>query len=186
MSKSLLPKDVFRQDSVERADLAIVMGSPDPDHLRHRITAGISLFTAGRVPRLLLTGDGREKHPEQKSEAVRMQEIAIKSRVPAGAIITEDTARDVVEIAKECTRLLKTDATLQAVKSVFLVSSAWHLQRMFIVMRRYLPNKISIYCHPSSEGVTGSSWQTTPQGRAIVENELRLIEKLLKTGFSLR
>jgi hypothetical protein len=34
--------------------------------------------------------------------------------------------------------------------------------------------------------VTASNWQTTPQNRAIVENELRLIEKLLKTGFSLR
>jgi hypothetical protein len=57
---------------------------------------------------------------------------------------------------------------------------------MFIVMRRYVPNKVTLYCHAATEGVTASNWQTSPQNRAIVENELRLIEKLLKTGFSLR
>jgi hypothetical protein len=58
--------------------------------------------------------------------------------------------------------------------------------RLFIIMRRYLPNKISMYGHPATEGVTAENWQTTSQNPAIVDNELRLTEKLLKTGFSLR
>ena len=98
----------------------------------------------------------------------------------------EDTSHDAIENAKECARLLKTHSDLQVVKSAFLVSSAWHMLRLFIMMRRYLPNKISLYCHPATEGVTVTNWQTTPQNREIVDNELRLIEKLLKTGFSLR
>ena len=57
---------------------------------------------------------------------------------------------------------------------------------MLIVMKRYVPNKVTLYCHAATEGVTASNWQTSPQNRAIVENELRLIEKLLKTGFSLK
>lgn len=186
IKNSLLPKDVFRHDAVARADIAIVIGSPDAEHLRQRVTAGIALFKAGKVPKLIVCGDGREKDPQQKSEAVRMKEMAVKAGVPEISIITEDTGHDPIESAKECGRLLKSDSNLQSVKTAFLISSAWHMLRMFIVMNRYVPNKVTLYCHPATEGVTASNWQTSPQNRAIVENELRLIEKLLKTGFSLR
>jgi vancomycin permeability regulator SanA len=186
IKNSLLPKDVFRHDDAARADIGIVMGSPDAEHLRQRIAAGISLFKAGKVPRLIVCGDGREKDSQQKSEAVRMKEIAVKAGVPEASIIIEDTGHDPIESAKACGRLLKSDSSLQSVKSAFLVSSAWHLLRMSIVMKRYVPNKVTLYCYAATEGVTASNWQTSPQNRAIVENELRLIEKLLKTGFSLK
>lgn len=186
IKNSLLPKDVFRLDNAARADVGIVMGSPDQEHLRQRIAAGIALFKAGKVTRLIVCGDGREKDPLQRSEAVRMKEIAVKAGLPETSIITEDTGHDPIESARECGRLLKTDSNLSSVKTAFLVSSAWHMLRMFIVMKRYLPNKVTLYCHAATEGVTAGNWQTSPQNRAIVENELRLIEKLLKTGFSLR
>ena len=186
IKKSLVPKDVFRHDIANRADVAIVVGSSDPNHLQHRISAGVSLIKSEKTGLLILSGDGRKKDPENRSEADRMREFAMKAGVPANAIITEDTSCDSINNAKECTRLLKTDSTLQAVKSAFLVSSAWHMLRLFIIMRRYVPNKISLYCHPAAEGITAANWQTSPQNRAIVDNELRLIEKLLKTGFSLR
>jgi vancomycin permeability regulator SanA len=186
IKNSLLPKDVFRHDDPARADIGIVMGSPDPEHLRHRIAAGIALFKTGKVPKLIFCGDGRDKDPQQKSEAVRMKEIALKVGVPEASIIIEDTGHDPIESAKACGRLLKSDNSLQSVKTAILVSSAWHLLRMFIVMNRYVPNKVTLYCHAATEGVTTSNWQTSPQNRAIVENELRLIEKLLKTGFSLK
>lgn len=186
IKNSPLPKDVFRQDDAPRADIGIVMGSPDAEHLRHRIAAGIVLFKAGKVPKLLVCGDGREKDPQQQTEAIRMKEIAIKAGVPENSIIIEDTGQDPIESAKACGRMLKSETSLQSVKSAFLVSSAWHLLRMLIVMKRYVPNKVTLYCHAATEGVTASNWQTSPQNRAIVENELRLIEKLLKTGFSLK
>jgi vancomycin permeability regulator SanA len=163
-----------------------VIGSPDSEHLRHRIAAGIAIFKAGKVPKLIVCGDGREKDPQQKTEASRMKEIAVKAGVPENAIIIEDTGRDPIESAKACGRLLKSETTLLSVKSAFLVSSAWHMLRMLIVMKRYVPNKVTLLCHPATEGVTAGNWQTSPQNRAIVENELRLIEKLLKTGFSLK
>jgi hypothetical protein len=54
IKNSLLPKDVFRNDAAARADIAIVMGSPDPEHLRQRIAAGVALFKAGMVPKLIV------------------------------------------------------------------------------------------------------------------------------------
>jgi vancomycin permeability regulator SanA len=183
IKKSLLPKDVFRQDAPERADLAIVVGASDPDHLRHRIAAAVSLMTSGRVPRLLLSGDGRKKHPEGISEAERMKTIALKAGIPASAMFVEDSAQDTIAIARECARLLKSDGALQTVRSAILVSSAWHMHRLYLIMRRHLPRQVALSCSPATEGITAANWQTTPQGRALVENELRLIEKLAKTGY---
>ena len=101
IKNSLLPKDVFRNDDAARADIGIVMGSPDAEHLRHRIAAGITLFKAGKVPKLLVCGDGRDKDPQQASEAVRMKEIAVKAGVPEASIIIEDTGHDPIETCSQ-------------------------------------------------------------------------------------
>lgn len=183
---SILPKDVFRQDAAERADVAIVFGASDPDYLRHRIGAGIALYAAKRVSALLLSGDGRRKSADGRSEADRMRDHAVKAGVPADAIVLEEASQDSVSTAKECAQLLKSNGRLQSARSAILVSSAWHMLRLFLVMRRHLPKQLAISCFPATEGITAANWQTTPQGRAIVENELRLIEKLLKSGYSLK
>jgi vancomycin permeability regulator SanA len=183
---ALQPKDVFRSDPFDKADVAIVVGASDPDYLRHRITAGIALFTKKKVQTLLLCGDGRKKHPQGRTEADRMKELALQAGVPQDAIVLEDSNDDSAASAKECSQLLKTHPRLQGVRSVALVSSAWHTLRLCIVMKRYVPKQMALYGCPAAEGVTAANWQTIPQGRAIVDNELRLIEKLLKTGYSLK
>lgn len=186
MKNNVLPKDVFRSDAAGRADAAIVVGASDQDYLRHRIEAGIMLFQGRRVSRLILTGDGRKKHCEGRSEAERMREVAIQAGVPAEAIFIDETHDDITACAKDLGRLLKSDALWLAIRNIVLVSSAWHLFRLFILMRRHLPHQCLLTCHPASEGITAANWQTSPQGRAVVENEVRLIEKLLKTGYSLK
>ena len=180
------PKDVFRADPFDKVDVAIVIGASDAEHLRHRINTGIALVTKKKVQSLLLCGDGRRKHPEGRSEADRMKEQAIKAGVPENAIVLEDANDDSAASAKECGQLMKTHPRLQAARSVALVSSAWHILRLCIVMRRYLPKQVTIYGCPATEGITATNWSSTPQGRATVDNELRLIEKLLKTGYSLK
>lgn len=186
MKNTILPADVFRSDAVERADVGIVLGSSDPELLQHRISAAVVLFKAKRVRTLLLSGDGRSKNPEGRTEADRMREIAVKAGVPETAIVMEDASKDPISTAKECTRLLKSHQQLQGTKSAIVVTSAWHTLRTFIILRKHLPHSITLSCFPAAEGCTAKNWQTTPQNRAIVTNELRLIETLLKTGYSLR
>lgn len=115
-----------------------------------------------------------------------MREIAVKSGVPETSIVLEDGSTDPISTAKECTRLLKNHEQFKGTKSAILVTSAWHTLRTFIILRKHLPHGITLSCSPATEGGTAKNWQTTPQNRAIVTNELRLIETLLKTGYSLR
>jgi vancomycin permeability regulator SanA len=180
------PKDVFRTDSADRADLAIVIGASDSELLKHRINAGVALLKSKKTSRLLLCGDGRDKDAQGRTEAERMKQIAIAAGLPDAALVLDEQSHDLVDMAKNCAKLFKSDDVLKTTKSAFVVSSSWHLLRVFMIMKRHLPHQVSVFCHAATEGHTASNWQTTPQGRATVENELRLIEKLLKTGYSLK
>ncbi len=186
MNSSVLPKDVFRNDFSGRADAACVIGAADAELLRQRIDAGIALFREQRVPRLLLLGDGRRKHAEGRSEADRMRESAVQGGVPENCLQLFDEHDDLVAAAKDLGRRFKSEPGLKDVRRLVLVSSAWHLLRLFVLMRRHLPNSCAIFCCPATQGITGVTWQTSPQARAVVDNELRLIDKLLKTGYSLK
>ncbi|MEY2726980.1 MAG: hypothetical protein RLZZ458_2847 [Planctomycetota bacterium] len=178
-------KDVFVEDSFGQADGAIVIGAPDAGDLQQRVSAGIALFRSRRVPLLILSGGGR-REPGGLTEAERMRDVALSAGLREDSLILDSESTDLPAIAKECQRLLKADLRLATLRSLAIVSSAWHLLRVSIVFRRHLPRQVKLYCHPTLEGITARNWMLEPRGRAAAENELRLIEKLLKSGYSVK
>ena len=103
MKNPVLPADVFRSDAADRADVAIVVGSSDPELLQHRISSAVTLFKAKRVRTLLLSGDGRSKNSEGRTEADRMREIAVKAGVPETAIVLEDASKEAQQLTAQLT-----------------------------------------------------------------------------------
>jgi uncharacterized SAM-binding protein YcdF (DUF218 family) len=182
---SFTSKDVFREDIFQQADAAVVIGAPDPTDLQQRIAAAIALVKAKRTSLLLLFG-GRPAQTSQLSEADRMRDAALKAGIPESALILTEPVADLPEAAKHTQRLLKSEPRLQTARSLALVSSAWHLLRVSIVFKKHVPRQISLYCHPTPDGITGRNWMLEPRGKAAAENELRLIEKLAKNGYSIR
>lgn len=182
---SFTARDVFREDVFQQADAAVVIGAPDAVDLQQRITAAITLFKAKRTPLLLLFG-GKPAQPEQPSEADRMRAAAAKAGVPDSALILGDPVTDLADAAKHTQRLLKSEPRLQTARSLALVSSAWHLLRVSIVFKKHLPRQVTLYCHPTPDGITARNWMLEPRGKAAAENELRLIEKLAKNGYAVK
>ncbi|MFM7057382.1 MAG: YdcF family protein [Planctomycetota bacterium] len=178
-------RDVFLEDAFQQASAAVVIGAPDPVDLQQRISAAVALFKARRAPLLLLFG-GRSANPEQPSEVARMREAALRSGIPDAALIPAELTADLPEFAKHTQRLLKSEPRLQTARSLALVSSAWHLLRVSIVFKKFLPRQVTLYCHPTPDGITARNWMLEPRGKATAENELRLIEKLVKSGYSLK
>jgi vancomycin permeability regulator SanA len=178
-------KDVFREDTFQQASAAVVIGAPDSVDLQQRITAAIALFKAKRTPLLLLFG-GRSADSQQPSELVRMRDAALKAGIPDSALIPTEPIADLADAAKHTQRLLKAEPRLQNIRSLALISSAWHLLRVSIVFKKHLPRQITLYCHPTPDGITARNWMLEPRGKAAAENELRLIEKLAKSGYSLK
>jgi vancomycin permeability regulator SanA len=176
-------KDVFVEDAFGQADAALVIGAPDVVDLQQRIAAGIALVKSRRVPLLILSGGGR-KEPGGLTEAERMCEVAVAAGLREDILISDSASTDLAGIAKEFQRLLKADSRLSTLRSLAVVSSAWHLLRASIVFRKHVPRQVKLYCHPTPDGITARNWMLEPRGRAAAENELRLIEKLLKSGYS--
>ena len=176
-------KDVFVEDAFGQADAALVIGAPDVVDLQQRIAAGIALVKSRRVPLLILSGGGR-KEPGGLTEAERMCEVAMAAGLREDILISDSASTDLAGTAKEFQRLLKADSRLSTLRSLAVVSSAWHLLRASIVFRKHVPRQLKLYCHPTPDGITARNWMLEPRGRAAAENELRLIEKLLKSGYS--
>lgn len=177
-------ESLFRKDDFSHADLAIVFGANEPE-LDHRITTGAELITSGRVQKLLLTGDGRRRHSATRTEAARMRDIAVSLGVRPSNIIIEDKSQDTIANAQKCRALIEANSELRGIQSVALVSSAWHMLRVFMLMRRCLRDVITLFCHPTPDGHTADNWETSAAGQHVVANEIRLIGKLLRKGYRL-
>jgi hypothetical protein len=106
--------------------------------------------------------------------------------VPDTAIILAEPVTDLADAAKHTQRMLKSEPRLQTARSLALISSAWHLLRVSIVFKKHLPRQVTLYCHPTPDGITARNWMLEPRGKAAAENELRLIEKLGKSGYPLK
>lgn len=179
------PQDVFRVDAFETADLAIVFGASKPE-LTYRIDAGVNLVTTKRVSRLLLTGYGRpSSRVKRRSQASQMKAYALAKGVSENQILIEDQSTNTVENACKCLEMLVTDPLLKDVRSIALVSSAWHMLRTLTIMLHHSPRTLIFFCHPAGEGYTAVNWKNDREGVRLVENELRLISTLLTLGYEL-
>jgi hypothetical protein len=181
---SLQPKDLFVSDDAPKADAAIVCGCSDAAELQQRTTAAVKLLLSGKTGLLLLCAGGRSQSEDNESQ--RMTSIAVQAGALPQQLITVSAAGELSEIARACAKLLKQDVRLTSIRSLWLVSSAWHMLRLRIVMKQHLPRQLRLLCHPTDSGITAANWMKQPRGRALAENEIRLIEKLLKNGYSLK
>lgn len=130
---------------LQTADSALILstkvyeqGRPNPC-LAARVAAGVELWKAGKVKRLVMSGGiNRDFHHGSKT----MQALAEQMGVPAGAIVQETEADDTFKNIVYSTPLLAAD------RSVVLVSSGFHMRRAGWLAARQWPDKhIQVYAH---------------------------------------
>ena len=181
----LQPQDVFRSDEFETADLAIVLGGPSPA-LTHRIKAAIPLVITNRVGKLLLTGYGPNSgRVKRRSEASQMREYALANGLSDDQILIEDKSENTVQNATKCLEMFASHPLLKDVRTIALVTSAWHMLRSLTIMTHHFPPTIRFFCHPATEGYTAANWQEDDEGIRLVQKELRLISKLQARHYKL-
>ena len=101
---------------------------PDLNQQADRLVAALALYKAGKAPRVLLSGGG---HPEDRSEAAQMRDLLEVMGVPATAMILETSSRNTHDNARYSAQLL----ALRDVKSILLVTSAFHMPRAAAAFR---------------------------------------------------
>lgn len=116
------------------ADTAIVLGAavngaaPSPV-FRERIRHGVTLYRAGRIRKLVLTGGVGEGASHAESQVART--IAIRAGVPAHAILIETRSRTTQQNMAEAQHLMDR----HRLSSALIVSDPLHMKRALRMAR---------------------------------------------------
>jgi len=162
--------------AVPSREVGLVLGTSrkTPDgrwsnpHFAHRIEAAAALYKAGKVKRLLVSGDN---HVPEYDEPSDMRDALVAAGVPSGAIVLDHAGfrtLDSVVRAKEVfgqTRLT-------------IVSEAFHNYRALFICRHYGIDAVAFNARPVSLRV--STWPAVREWLARVKVVLDLY--VLRTG----
>lgn len=124
-----------------------------------RTKQAIQLYNDGWADKLILSGAAADKTGPSNAEAMRRQ--ALMEGVPAAAIILEETSETTKQNAAN-THDLFTD---NDIRSVILVTSAYHQRRAGLEFGQRAGTNIRIVNHPvASDNQWSPLWWTTPSG----------------------
>ena len=124
--------DFGRRDHAVKSDCAIVLGAavdgnaPSPvfeERIRHAIT----LYQAGFVRKLVLTGGTGAGQSHSEGSVARV--YAIRHGVPAGDILIEEVSRTTCQNLTEARRLMRGNGLVSAI----LVSDPLHMRRAMLM-----------------------------------------------------
>jgi SanA protein len=119
-------------DEVPHAQAALVLGAQvmpngaPSSMLSDRITAAAELYKAGRVDKLLLSGDHSRK---QYDEVGTMRDILLKQGIPADDIFTDHAGFDTWDSAQRAKRVFNA-------RSVVVVTQRFHMARALYDARK--------------------------------------------------
>jgi uncharacterized SAM-binding protein YcdF (DUF218 family) len=171
-------KALFLRDKPDAADLCIVLGHHHPETSARRVRHAARLYTAGFVPRLLVTGGVTA--PGRPAEAELMAAVAVEAGVRPGDILVEPLARTTMENVAQAAALLRERALLESLSTVILVSCAYHMARARLLARAAFPAGVRFLACPHGEGVTVDGWQQSAEGRTCVASELILYQGVVR------
>jgi hypothetical protein len=122
-------------------------------------------------PESVVKADRRTIHYDQVDLGVPVSDLLVEDR----SANTFDNVRFSVDMLNEC-------GLLPQLNSILLVSSEWHMRRVLLTARRYLPSRIRLVCCPTCEGCNRHNWTKSEECRGEVEQEATLLEAYLATG----
>lgn len=132
-----------------------------------RTEKAIQLYLNGWAPLLVFSGAAADKAGPSNAEA--MKRLALSAGIPSRDILIEETSETTKQNAANATNLFETNG----IKSVILVTSAYHQRRAGLEFGQRAGNSIKIINHPvTSDNQWTPWWWTTPTGWWLAVGEL--------------
>jgi uncharacterized SAM-binding protein YcdF (DUF218 family) len=147
------------RDELHSADVIHVISGPN-----WRVDRGIQLYLVGYGRQLFFTG--------RTPQAERARERAIRRGVPPSAVVSDGSY--VNSTYSEAVRLRAfIDASEEPVRSVILVSDAYHMRRSRWAYRHALGDQVTLQMAPVSlrDASYRSNWWTHPRSASMVASE---------------
>ena len=184
LSVELVDKLLFQglEDTGENADCIIVLGSVKA--AKYRVPVAVDIYKAGRAGKLMVCGGKLRDFPVgQCSEAEHMRQAALDLGVAAEDIIWENLSQNTVENILYALIELQKAFSLNRVRKVILVTTAYHMRRSLAIARYLFPAHIAVIPCPANDNNTRrDNWMNTPIGIERAKNEAMKIVTYVNNG----
>ena len=176
----VLYKDIA--DSGEDADCIIVLGSMKAS--QYRIPLAVQAYKQGRASKLLLSGGSVRNFEEgQMSEAEHMRKKAISMGVNPDDVILDINSHNTVENMFGILMELQRSFWINNVKSVLLVTTAYHMRRSLALAKYLFPEHIKVIpCPADDKNTRRDNWMNGEEGKTRAVREVENIIKCVENG----
>lgn len=170
------------EDTGENADCIIVLGSNKA--AKYRVPVAVDAYNAGRAKKIMLCGGTLRDFPTGKcSEAEHMRMAAVALGVAEDNIILENESQNTVENLRNAYGLLQQTYRVKNVRSVLLVTTAYHMRRSLAITRHIFPKHVKIIPCPANDNNTRrDNWMNTPEGIVRAKGEAMNIVRYITDG----
>ena len=173
LSAELVDRLLFQglEDTGENVDCILVLGSVKA--AQYRVPVAVEAYKAGRARKMMLCGGKVRAFPDGNySEAEHMHRAALELGVSEEDIIIENSSMNTVENILFALVKLQRTFSLNKVRKVLLVTTAYHMRRSLAIARYLFPPHIAIIPCPANDNHTRrDNWMRTPVGIERAKNE---------------
>lgn len=184
LSVELVDRLLFQdlEDTGEKADCILVLGSTKA--AKYRVPVAVDAYKAGRASKIMLCGGKLRDFPDGKySEAEHMHKAALELGIPEEHLILEDSSQDTVENILFALVELQRTFWLNKVRSVLLVTTAYHMRRSLAIARYLFPEHIAVIPCPANDTNTRrDNWMNTSVGTQRAKAEAMKLVSYVANG----
>lgn len=183
LTKAQISKLLFdMRDDGETGDCIFVAGSSKA--AEYRVPVAVELYLKRRALKLLFSG-GRvwKELGDTKPEAVLMKERALQMGVPEKDILIETRSLHTLANAMESRKILQEAIGLRAGTRILLVTTAFHMRRLYLSMKTHFPPMIKYsYCVAQDRSTRHDNWWTHESGVKRATEEARKLIEYVRRG----
>lgn len=157
------------KDDNKKGDCIFVVGSSMA--VQYRLPKAVELYKQGRASKILFSG-GVKWDASDLPEALLLKKEAISLGIPEKDILIEDQSLNTLENVLASLLVLDRAFHLYNIKRLLVVTAPYHMRRLYLTLKTYMPNWIEFTLCPANDGMTGKdNWFLSENGRRRVQTE---------------
>lgn len=157
------------EDDNKSGDCIFVVGSSMA--VQYRLPRAVELYKQGRAGKILFSG-GVKWDGNDLPEALLLKKEAISLGVPEKDILVEDKSLNTLENVLASLLVLDRAFHLYKIERLIVVTAPYHMRRLYLTLKTYMPNWIEFTLCPANDGMTGKdNWFLNENGRKRVQTE---------------
>ena len=168
------------EDDHKSGDCIFVVGSSMA--VQSRLPKAVELYKQGRASKILFSG-GVKWDESDLPEALLLKNEAISLGVSERDILVEDKSLNTLENVLASLLVLDRAFHLYQIERLIIVTAPYHMRRLYLTLKTYMPNWIQFTLCPANDRMTGKdNWFLSENGRKRVQTESTKIIHYVKQG----